>query len=125
MSVLDASAVLAFLQGEPGSDRVEAVLERASIGAVNFSEVLSKLSDKGIDGPARRAIAQNLPLNVVPFDWVQAENTADLRSVSRKFGLSFADRACLALGRSLGLPVLTADRIWKDLKLDIEVELIR
>lgn len=125
MVILDASAVLAFLQGEPGSERVAAEIENATIGAVNFSEVLSKLSDKGADKQTRQMIIQNLPIKVVEFDKNQAENAADLREISSKFGLSFADRACIALGQSLGATILTADRIWKELNLEIEVELIR
>jgi len=39
--------------------------------------------------------------------------------------LSLGDRACLALGERLGLPVVTADRAWADLDLDVAVSLIR
>ncbi len=51
--------------------------------------------------------------------------SADLRSATRAHGLSLGDRACLALARSAGLPVLTADREWRGVGLDMEIELIR
>jgi PIN domain nuclease of toxin-antitoxin system len=35
------------------------------------------------------------------------------------------DRSCLALARSLGAPLLTADRAWQRIDLGIEIELIR
>jgi ribonuclease VapC len=41
------------------------------------------------------------------------------------FGLSLADRACLGLGLDLKAPVYTADRSWKNLKLDLQVHVIR
>jgi len=41
--VLDASAILALLNQEPGYDRVAQVLDNSSVSAVNLSEVISKL----------------------------------------------------------------------------------
>jgi ribonuclease VapC len=35
------------------------------------------------------------------------------------------DRCCLALAMVHALPVLTADRVWAQLDLGIEVELLR
>jgi PIN domain nuclease of toxin-antitoxin system len=43
----------------------------------------------------------------------------------RSHGLSLGDRACLALAQSTGLPVLTADRAWRGVGLDVEIEVIR
>jgi ribonuclease VapC len=40
-------------------------------------------------------------------------------------GLSFGDRACLALAKSLVAPALTADRSWARLDLGIAIEVIR
>ncbi|HSK71944.1 MAG TPA: hypothetical protein VK892_09635 [Pyrinomonadaceae bacterium] len=47
-NVLDASAVLAFLQNEKGKERVEAVLESSVISRVNVAEVLTKPVEKGM-----------------------------------------------------------------------------
>ena len=40
-------------------------------------------------------------------------------------GLSLGDRACLALALKLNLPALTTDRIWENLNLSVQVQVIR
>ena len=45
-----------------------------------------------------------------------------LAPLTKPFGLSLADRACLVLARRLGLPVVTADRAWA--KLDLGIPLV-
>jgi len=46
-AVLDASALIAFLRGEPGADQVAAVLTRSCISAVNLAETHSKMVEHG------------------------------------------------------------------------------
>jgi PIN domain nuclease of toxin-antitoxin system len=123
--VLDASALLAVLRAEPGSDQVEPRLEGARIGAVNLSEVVAKLVDDGVpETEIRRAIGR-LELDVHVFDAQHAYSAGVLREATRAFGLSLGDRACLALAQSLGAPALTADQSWSRLDLGIAIELIR
>jgi PIN domain nuclease of toxin-antitoxin system len=50
--VLDASAMLALLNQEPGAATVLGVLDRAVISAVNLAEVYTRLIDGGMDAPA-------------------------------------------------------------------------
>jgi len=129
--VLDASALLAFLRNEAGAAAVEAALEeRAAISAVNWAETLSKVVDLGAD---HHALAHQLKeegilgvdLVVYPLSEEQAAEIAALRRLTRPDGLSLGDRACLALGRALGLPVLTAERAWTDLPVGVEIWRIR
>ena len=126
MTVLDASALLAYLRDEQGADAVqEALAEAASIGTVNLSEVLSKLADGGQDpGKAMERIGV-LPLEVVPFDEDLAVETARLRPLTVQAGLSLADRACLALARRRGVRALTADAAWRRVRLDVDIVLVR
>ncbi len=126
MTVLDASALLAYLLDETGSDAAEeALASGAMIGAVNLAEVLSKLADVGQDpGDAMNQIGV-LALDVVAFDDELAVETARLRPLTAKAGLSLGDRACLALGRLRRSPVVTADGAWKGVVLDVEIRLIR
>lgn len=123
--VLDSSAVLTVINGEAGAERVEDVLMGGSISAANFSEVLSKLVDKGRDDGDAVAMLDALPLTVLPLDAAQARRAGLLRRQTRKLGLSLGDRACLALAVELGLPVVTADRAWAQLDLGIEVAVVR
>ncbi|MGH2691108.1 MAG: type II toxin-antitoxin system VapC family toxin [Actinomycetota bacterium] len=126
MTVLDASALLAYLRDEPGSVLVEeALAAEASIGAVNLAEVLSKLVDADQDPDEAMARIGILPLEVVPFDKTLAVETARLRPATARAGLSLGDRACLALAHSRTRRVLTADGAWRDLIPSLDVVLIR
>ncbi|MGO2746156.1 type II toxin-antitoxin system VapC family toxin [Microbacterium sp.] len=110
MSVLDASAVLAFLQGEPGADRVEQELEGGVIGAANWSEILQKVRAAGADWATARALVQSYNVRVEPVSAADAEGAASLWK--RGSGLSLGDRLCLALAERLDTAALTADRAW-------------
>src|SRR5712692_5326230 len=124
--VLDASALLAFLKQEGGVEQVTtAITNGAVISAVNFSEVVSKLSDGGMPEAAIHDALDPINLNIVDFDVNLAYQVGSLRPLTRRAGLSLGDRDCLALAQRLGLPLLTTDRSWKDLSLDIEVQVIR
>ena len=124
-AVLDASAILAYLQGERGGDRVVAYLPGALVSTVNLAEVLTKLCEAG--APAEEAAQQlaRLEFAVVPFDAGHARLAASLRESTKARGLSLGDRCCLALGMATGAKVLTADRSWPDLDIGIAIELIR
>jgi PIN domain nuclease of toxin-antitoxin system len=130
-AVLDASALLALLKGEPGAERVAEALEQgAYLSAVNLAEVLSRLADWGEDpAEAQARMAQvgllGAAVEVLPFTGEDALEVARLRALTRAYGLSFGDRACLALARRLGLPALTAERAWAELDLGIPVEVLR
>lgn len=124
--VLDASALLAFLKQEGGDEQVAmAITNGAVISAVNFSEVVSKLSDGGMPEVAIHDALDPISLNIIDFDVNLAYQVGSLRPLTKGAGLSLGDRACLALARYLNLPALTADQGWKDLSLGIEVEVIR
>lgn len=124
IAVFDSSAVLAIVFDEPGADRAIAMLEGGLISAINHSETLAKMVEKGfapheaIDGLA------SLTLQIVPFDRHQAEATAFLRQETAAFGLSLGDRACLALAAGDRIAV-TADRAWARLGLARRIETIR
>lgn len=124
-SLLDASAVLAVLFGEAGGERVMPDMSASALGAVNLSEVVSKLIDRGCSSAEALALAATLTCEIVPLDEDLALRTGALRRVTRSRGLSLGDRACLALAEREGLPVLTADRTWATLDLPVEVVLIR
>lgn len=121
--VLDASALLAFLNHEPGAQVVGESLPGAAISAVNLSEVIAKLVDQGTTETALRATLDSLGLTVYSFDTTLAYAAGLLRPSTRAFGLSLGDRACLALAEKLGLPAITADRAW--LELPDFAELVR
>ncbi len=130
-AVLDASALLAYLQAEPGSQTVEAALAAGAVmNLVNYAEVLSRLGDVGEEPAAahRRLQEQGLLgglLELVPLAEDDAVAIARLRAATRAQGLSLGDRACLATGLRLARPVLTADRSWAAVDVGVTVRLIR
>ena len=127
-TVLDASALLAYVQDEDGADEVETALEKGcAISSVNLAEVLSKLAEAGADPAQALGELETLgeALQIEPMDEMDAVRVASLRSRTKAAGLSLADRACLALAERLGLPVLTADRDWKNADVDVEVVFLR
>ncbi len=122
---LDASALLAVMLGESGADAVSAVLDRAMIGAVNLSEVVAKLQDRGVPDDAIDQSLADLTLTVVPFDQRQAVCAGKLRSATKSVGLSLGDRACLSLAQTVGAIAITTDRAWTKLSIDVEIALAR
>ena len=123
--VLDASAVLAVLNGEPGAEAVWEHLPGAQLSAVNAAEVAAKLVDGGLGAERAGQSLDRLGTRVVPFEAADVVPVAQMHSATRAAGLSLGDRACLALARRLGVPALTADRQWRDIQVDVEVRLIR
>jgi len=124
--VFDASAVLAIIQDEPGSERALAILESGEcyISAVNLSEVAAKLFLKGMSVEAVGAVCSGLPLEVVPVDEACAMLAAQLAPVGKPLGLSLGDRICLATTMTRDAVAVTAEKIWASLH-DPKVEVIR
>ena len=122
---MDASAVLALLQGENGSEVVSPLLPRAVMSTVNWAEVLQRLVLAGLPIDGYREDLEALGLDLLDFTLQDAESVAQLWPITRPVGLSLGDRACLSLARRLGLPAFTADRHWATLDLGVEVRLVR
>ncbi|MBD2295084.1 type II toxin-antitoxin system VapC family toxin [Anabaena sphaerica FACHB-251] len=130
-SVLDASAFLAYLRDEPGAEIVEnALINGCYISIINWVEVLSKIVDLGespdevIKQLRDEGLLEN-SLEIIACNEEDALNIAKFRPLTKSTGLSLGDRACLALGKRLNLPVLTADKVWTSLSLGITINLIR
>ena len=126
-TVLDSSAVLAALLEEPGAQFVAGLLEHAVICSVNLSEVAHGLIRKGNSEVQSRALIAALGLWTIDADAELALDSGFLLRRTKPYGLSLGDRFCFALGRRLAVPVITADRIWKEAAraADVEVQLIR
>jgi len=124
--VLDASAILALLQNERGSEKLtDEVMNDAVASTVNLAEVQSKLVKKGYDPDEAWEDAQLLVTSAEPFTSEQAKIAGSLIAKTEKFGLSLGDRSCLALAIVLKAPVYTTEQIWKNLKVGIPIHVIR
>ena len=123
--IFDASALLAILRSEPGGEKAHRYLTGAAISTVNLSETVAVLIRKGMPPEAAKEAVEELELDVVPFDRDQAYRTARLAPVTAARGLSFGDRACLALAQIRSLPALTAEREWDHIDAGIRIVRIR
>ena len=124
--VLDASAILAVINREPGHEKLTPeVLSNSLCGTVNLAEVHGKLVGRGWSSDEAWEDASSPVQDVVPFDSLQARIAGDLTLQTRQLGLSLGDRACLALAIARHAPVYTAERAWKKLELDVPVHVIR
>jgi len=123
--VLDASALLALLNEEPGARMVQDVLPDALISTVNLTEVIARLSLSGMPEDKIRDALSLLGLDIMPFDGTQAFQAGILANHTHPYGLSLGDRACLALALATNSVALTADKVWQKLDVDVEIELIR
>jgi len=123
--VIDASAVLALLNREPGEDRVGLLLADSVISAVNYSEGLGRLIGAGMPGEAARESVELLELEVVGFDAELAHLAARLRLTTKQLGLSLEDWSCLALGLARHHTVVTAKRMCGKLPFGVKIDVIR
>jgi PIN domain nuclease of toxin-antitoxin system len=125
MIALDASALLAFLFGETGHEKVTEVLSDTCLSSVNLCEVLGRFARDGHDPhPIARRLG-SLGIEPVSFSEDHAVLAAALRTHTDPLRLSLGDRACLALAQARGIPAMTADRAWQDLHVGVAVRLIR
>ena len=124
--VLDASALLAILYNEPGAEKLSPeLLSGAACSTVNLAEVQTKLVSRGTDPDDAWRAARSPIQDAVPFTSEQARIAGGLVGHTGSLGLSLGDRACLAVGIALKAPIYTADRAWKNLKLDVRIHVVR
>lgn len=111
-AILDASALLALLKGEPGADIVAEVVTDAAMSVFNLAEIASHFYKLGMPPAQVDAMLRPLPIELVPADVEQAWDAASLRVPTATAGLSLGDRFCLALARRRTCPAYTADKAW-------------
>jgi PIN domain nuclease of toxin-antitoxin system len=124
--VLDASALLALIKNETGGNIVENLLGSIVMSSVNISEVASILLDSSMVLEECKDVIEPFIDSIISFDSKLSFATASLKKLTKHKGLSLGDRACIALGIFLDLPVYTADKAWAELKIpNLKINLIR
>ena len=126
-TVLDSFALLAFLRGEPGEEKVAALLERAGLRdeplhmtEVNYAEVKYIVVRK--DGKDRwEEIAgelPTLPIEFHPATRALADVAADFKA---RYKLSLADAFAAALAKERKAELITGDPEFKALAREIKI----
>jgi ribonuclease VapC len=121
--VLDASAVLSWLQNEPGEGVVDPLLDESLVSAANWSEILQKVGSKGRSMDETADLIKAVGVQIAQLTEEDAARAASLW-FQAPF-LSLADRFCLALAHRLGAVAVTADRSWREVPAGVEVTCIR
>jgi PIN domain nuclease of toxin-antitoxin system len=113
--VLDASAIIAFLRDEPGADVVEGYFEPGAhqlyVHSINLCEVFYDFLRAAGEASAESAVRDIKLLGVQERADMDAEfwrEAGRLKAELRR--VSLADCCALALSRSLGAALLSADR---------------
>ena len=124
--VLDASAILAVINGEPGHEKLTPELLAGAVSStVNLAEVQAKLVSRGWPSDEAWEDTTSPIREAIPFTEEHAKIAGSLVTLTHHLGLSLGDCACLALGIALKVPVYTADKAWKGLKLSVRIHVIR
>ena len=108
--ILDASAVLCVLDDAPGSDRIAAVLDTASISSVSVALVAAELTRRGADPQEVAAVLRELHLTVIPFGFEQAVETGTIGSRARDEDTDLEQWALAAAAMKLGATAFTGQR---------------
>lgn len=125
-SVLDSSAILAVVNAEPGHEKLtDELLAGAVASTVNLAEVQAKLVSRGWSSEVAWRDANSPIEEAVAFGPEHARLAGDLWARTKHLGLSLGDRACLALAIALDAPVYTTDKLWKNLKVNVRIHVIR
>ncbi len=117
LAVLDASAVIALLRGEPGADLILGYASDALISTVNLQEAIKVLLADGTTLSVVRAMLESLNLETRPHQVQDAYAAAALFAATRSKGSGLGDRTCMALAIAEGLPAITTDRAWSELAI--------
>jgi PIN domain nuclease of toxin-antitoxin system len=121
--VLDASALLALINGEAGADRVRPLMAQSVISAVNLCETVHRLRRRGVPVETVTATLASLVSATIPFDESMAYVAASIHERTREQGISLADCACLTLALCRGVPAVTTEKTWE--ACDVGVKVIR
>jgi len=128
--VLDASAVLRYLESAPGAARVEALLNDASdeaceivMSAVNWGEVVYVLRRKlgRQDAAAAAKSVRSLPIGIVNAGEAEAEGAADLKD---RYSIAYADCFAAALAIASDATLLTGDFDFKRCQSELLIEFL-
>ena len=127
--VFDSSAVIAYLQDEPGTEVVDQLIEEAAraggsllISAMNMAEVWQLVARAHKDADSVIAQLLNVGFRIVDVDWSLAHQCAQLKL---KYKLSYNDCCAAALARRQNLTLVTCDNDFKAVQQEIKIRWLK
>lgn len=127
VKIMDAYAMIAFFEDEPGADFVRRLLLEAESGSlelamsvVNLGEVWYSVA-RAVSPEQANAIIdeiQGMSISIVDADWPLTRQAAVYKS---RGGLSYVDCYTAALGKLMRAEVVTGDPEFKKLKGEITI----
>ncbi len=125
--VLDASALLAWVLNERGTQTVDRLLAVSVVPASAMVEVLYRAAEKGHRLPSDQLLASLLEMGIEIEDITAADvvRAAELISVSRADpahgSLSLGDGLCIAVAERLALTVTGGDQYWANDGMSVQL----
>jgi predicted nucleic acid-binding protein len=119
--VLDANAVLDFLESNPGSERVERLFQGSRdqritllISVVNWGEVFYHVWQHHGEEEARRTLTNisRIPMDVVPVDEQQVLQAGEIKV---RYKVPYVDSLAAALAVLRQATLVTSDRDFENL----------
>lgn len=123
--VLDSTALIALVSSEPGCENVAAILDGSTISAVNLTETIHKLVQRGSAPQIVERLLGELQLNVTEWTETLSYRSAEFAMFGRSHGLSLGDRACLTLAKQLRATAVTSDHAWRPVSKTVSVQFFR
>ena len=125
--VMDAYSIIAFLENEPGAERVAELIKQARdrmkdllLSVVNWGEVYYAVHRSGGPAAAEDALAvlETLPIEIVEADRLQTKAAAKLKAEKK---MSYADCFAAALAMLRKAELVTGDREFREVEKEIKI----
>lgn len=128
VNVLDAYALMAFFEDEPGGKEVEKLIAKATSGqlsllisVVNLGEVWYSVARGYSTAAADQTVQtiEGLPIDVVPADWEVTHLAAQFKAEGK---LSYGDCFAAALAKLKDAELVTGDKEFVPLERAIKIQ---
>jgi ribonuclease VapC len=125
--ILDAHALMVFLEKEPGFEKIESLFKSAAekgdyllITSVNLGEVFYIILRECGEAKAQEIeeIVQTLPIKVIDADWKLTREAAKLKAFKK---MSYADCFAAALASMHKGELITGDPEFKAVEKQIKI----
>lgn len=124
--VFDSSALIMLFAKELGYETVRKYMKYAIISSINIAEVYKYCIEvQNLTEDDCRNLVKLSGIKIIDFCQEQALITAKIIRKTKQYGLSLGDRSCIALAMVKNYPILTCDKIWQKLDLDVEFIMAR